>query len=63
AVHAIEEALAANGLATRDIAGQMESVARNAQCDADMARRSAEEARQVGILATRLGELAAQFKA
>jgi len=28
-----------------------------------MARRSAEEARQVGILATRLGELAAQFKA
>lgn len=63
AVHAIEDALAANGLATRDIAGQMESVARSAQCDADMARRSAEEARQVGILATRLGELAAQFKA
>ena len=63
AVHAIEDALAANGLATRDIAGQMESVARSAQCDADMARRSAEEAHQVGILATRLGELAAQFKA
>ena len=63
AVHAIEDALAANGLATRDIAGQMESVARSAQCDAEMARRSAEEARQVGILATRLGELAAQFKA
>jgi aerotaxis receptor len=63
AMQSIEDALANNSRATREIATQMENVARNAEADAEMARRSAEEARQVGILAGRLGELASQFKA
>jgi len=63
AVHAIGDALAANGRATRDIADQMEAVTRNAESDAGIARRSADEARQVGLLANRLSTLAAQFKA
>ena len=63
AMQCIEDALANNSRATREIATQMENVARNAEADAEMARRSAEEARQVGILAGRLGELASQFKA
>ncbi len=63
AVHAIGDALAANGRATRDIADQMEAVARNAESDAGIARRSADEARQVGLLANRLSTFAAQFKA
>ncbi len=41
----------------------MEQVAHSAEADAEMARQSAAEARQVGELAEKLKALAAQFQA
>ena len=45
------------------IAAQMEMVAQSAERDTETARRSADEAVQVGVLANKLKALAAQFHA
>ena len=62
-VQAIDDALAESSQATRDIAAQMERVAQSAERDTETARRSADEAIQVGLLASKLKALAAQFHA
>jgi uncharacterized protein YoxC len=59
----IDDALAESSQATRDIAAQMEMVAQSAERDTETARRSADEAVQVGVLANKLKALAAQFHA
>ena len=63
AMQLIEQALAESSRATRNIATQMEEVARGAEHDIQSARRSAAEAVQVGVLADKLKALAAEFKA
>ena len=63
AMQQIDDALAESSQATRDIAAQMEMVAQSAERDTETARRSADEAVQVGVLANKLKALAAQFHA
>ena len=63
AMQMIDDALAESSQATRDIAAQMERVAQSAERDTETARRSADEAIQVGLLASKLKALAAQFHA
>ena len=63
AMQLIEQALAESSRATRNIATQMEEVARGAEHDTQSARHSAAEAVQVGVLADKLKALAAEFKA
>ncbi|MDD3327213.1 MAG: PAS domain-containing methyl-accepting chemotaxis protein [Zoogloea sp.] len=63
AMQLIEQALAESSRATRNIATQMEEVARGAEHDTQSARHSAAEAVQVGALADKLKALAAEFKA
>ena len=63
AMQMIDDALAESSQATRDIAAQMEMVAQSAERDTETARRSADEAVQVGVLANKLKALAAQFHA
>ncbi len=63
AMQMIDDALAESSQATRDIAAQMERVAQSAERDTETARRSADEAIQVGLLASKLKALAVQFQA
>ncbi|MBA3031921.1 MAG: methyl-accepting chemotaxis protein [Gammaproteobacteria bacterium] len=62
-VQMISDALAESSAATRDIAGNMERISQGAEAGTRTAQRSADEAQQIGALATKLKSLAAQFQA
>ena len=63
AVQSISDSLAESSAATRDIAGNMERISQTAENNAQVAQNSSHEARQVGLLADKLKQLAAQFRA
>jgi PAS domain S-box-containing protein len=63
AVQSISDALAGSGAATRVIASNMDQIAQTAENNARIAQNSAQESRQVGLLADKLKRLAAQFHA
>jgi methyl-accepting chemotaxis protein len=63
AVQSISDSLAESSAATREIAGNMERISQTAENNAQVAQNSSLEARQVGLLADKLKQLAAQFRA
>ena len=63
AVQSISDSLAESSAATREIAGNMERISQTAENNAQVAQNSSLEARQVGLLADKLKQLAAQFHA
>ncbi len=63
AVQSISDSLAESSAATREIAGNMERISQTAENNAQVAQNSLLEARQVGLLADKLKQLAAQFRA
>ena len=62
-VQSISDALLGSSNATREIAGNMERISRSAENNAEVAQNSMKESRQVGLLAEKLKQLAAQFRA
>ncbi|MEW6291895.1 MAG: methyl-accepting chemotaxis protein [Pseudomonadota bacterium] len=63
AVQSISDSLAESSAATREIAGNMERISQTAENNAQVAQNSSLEARQVGLLADKLKQLATQFHA
>ncbi len=63
AVQSISDSLAESSAATREIAGNMERISQTAENNAQVAQNSSHEARQVGLLADKLKQLATQFRA
>jgi PAS domain S-box-containing protein len=62
-VQSISDALAESSAATREIAGNMERISQSAENNSRVAQNSLYESQQVGQLATKLKQLAAQFRA